>query len=221
MEHIYRVPSNDEPSTAQIDADLLRRGVRLNSILLGTIMGVGSGLALFFFTHLSLLVTGEDAGRYLNLLGVFFPGYSASPEGAWIGLLWGFVAGAVSGGFIHYLYARSLGAKLAATVVLGSSQEQPAELPVLRISGHGLGLALGSLAALQLFLSTLWLVLRGTADQSPNAALLANYLPGYSVSFVGGLIGAADMFVFTYVLSLVLAGIYNLVVSLEYRAGSR
>ena len=83
--------------------------------------------------------------------------------------------------------------------------------------GHGLGLALGSLMALQLFLTTNLLVIRGTADQSPHAALLINYFPGYDINFVGSLIGAVEIFAVTYILSFVLSQIYNGLVARRHR----
>ena len=61
-------------------------------------------------------------------------------------------------------------------------------------SGNALGIGLGALMALQLFVTTNWLVLRGTAPYSKNAALLSQYLPGYTVSFAGSLVGALELF---------------------------
>ena len=69
----------------------------------------------------------------------------------------------------------------------------------------------GRCLALHLILTTNWLVVRGTAAQSPNAALLGQYLPGYSVSFPGSPVGAAELFAVAFVLSHVLAVIYNAV----------
>ena len=65
--------------------------------------------------------------------------------------------------------------------------------------------------ALQLLLTTNWLVARGTASESTNAALLSQYLPGYTVSFPGSIVGAVELFAVAFVGSHVLAGIYNTV----------
>jgi len=203
--------------TDLIDQNLLRRGIRFNTIVLAITMGLFAGLGLFLLTHLSLLITGENAGRYMNLLGVFFPGYSATPGGAWFGLIWGFVVGAISGGFVYYTYARTIGARAANLIIRAQGSGRLVEQPVLRMSGHALGLALGCVMAIQLVGATAWLVIRGTADQSPHAALLVHYLPGYRVDLSGGLIGALDIFVFTYGLALLLAWIYNWIVSLRFR----
>lgn len=201
------------PSIDPEDADLLQRGIRLNTLMLAGVAGTATGLGLFLLTHLSLLVTGDKAGYFLNLLGVIFPGYSATPGGALLGLFWGFVFGAVSGGFVYYTYARTIGAGLASSFLTDPDNDLFNEPPVLRMSGHSLGLALGFLAALQLFLTTAWLILRGTAMQSPHAWLLQHYLPGYRVTWAGGLFGALSLFVVIYLFSRILAGVYNYVVS--------
>ena len=216
MEHFRRGSGpNSSSSTAESHMDLLQRGIRLNTLMLGVVMGLGAGIGLFLFTHLSILLTGESAGQYLNLLGIFFPGYTATVGGAWYGLLWGFVAGAVSGGFVYYVYARSIGPSVQSTIALAPASGQVAEPPVLKISGNALGLALGLLMALQLYLATAWLIVRGTAGESIHAALLVNYFPGYSVSYVGGLFGAAYIFVFTYIFAMILASIYNWIVAIR------
>lgn len=212
----YSPGSDGDPDAAAFER-LLKRTVRTNAVLLGLVMATGLGLALFVGTHISLAVTGERAGQYLNLLSVFLPGYSASPGGAWFGLLWGFVIGGVSGSYVYLVYARSLGLRLTEMMARDEMPEDLFEHAVLRISGHGLGLALGSLMALQLFLTTNWLVIRGTADESRHAVLLGNYFPGYSVSFIGSLIGAAEIFAVTYILSLVLSQIYNWIVARRHR----
>ncbi len=201
--------------TDLVDEELLRRGIRFNAIVLALVMGLFAGFGLFLLTHLSLLITGENAGRYLNLLGVFFPGYRATSTGAWFGLIWGFVVGAISGGFVYYAYANTIGTNLVHLV--NREPGQLIEQPVLRMSGHALGLSLGCLMAIQLAGATAWLVVRGTADQSPHAALLGHYLPGYQVSLAGGVIGALELFVFTYGLALLLAWIYNRLVSIRFR----
>lgn len=221
MNQMSKPPKHGEPWLSDEKAVLLRRGIRLNTILLSAVMGVGCGFAIFLFTHLSILLTGDRAGMYLNLLGVFFPGYSATPGGAWIGLVWGFVFGSISGGFIYYFYARAVGTQLSETISPDSIPDHLLEQPTLRIAGHEFGLTLGCLMALQLFLATMWLIVRGTAHKSVHAALLMHYFPGYSVSLEGGLLGAAYMLVVTYAFSRLLAGLYNFIVSKRSRKEAR
>lgn len=218
-------PNFPDLAETQSHERLLTSAIRLNTILLGIVMGTGLALTLYIGTHVSLAVTDDHPGRYLNLLGVFLPGYSVSPVGAWVGLGWGFVVGAFSGSFVYYAYARFVSTRDVGRTVAEMMHEQArvenvAQL-TLRLSGHALGFALGGLMAVQLFLTTNWLVIRGTADHSPHASLLKYYLPGYRVDFVGSLIGAVEIFAFTYVLSLVLSGVYNLIAAYRHGRASR
>lgn len=196
---------------ADRDAELVRRrALWLNTILLSVGFGLCCGTALLFVTFLSVGVTGEQAGLYLNLLGVFMPGYEASAAGAWIGFFWAFLYAAVSGGVLYQVYMRAAGAKAGWAQGHGSGI-----LVTARLSGWALGLALGSLIGAQLFLSSAWLIVRGTADESVHAALLANYLPGYSVTWVGAAIGAAWLFGYALALSMLFAHIYNAIAGLR------
>jgi hypothetical protein len=185
---------------------IAKRGLWFNTIVLSVGFGLCCGLALLFATFLSLAVTGEQAGMFfLDLLGVFMPGYTASIGGAWVGFFWAFVYAAISGGIVYQIYMR---AARGAPVIEGASA---GPRRVARLSGSALGLALGSIFALQLFLSTAWLIVRGTAEESQHAMLMANYLPGYSVTWGGAIIGAIWLFVYTLVLFMLFARIYNVV----------
>jgi hypothetical protein len=79
---------------------------------------------------------------------------------------------------------------------------------------------LGGIAALGLLITTNWLVVRGTAEESVHAALLAQYLPGYAVSAAGSILGAVDVFIITYVFCVLLAVIYNGVAAWRRKRGA-
>jgi hypothetical protein len=189
---------------------LLSRVIRFNLIAVAVSLGLMCGVLLWLATAILLWRGGFNVGMHLGLLAVFLPGYSVSWPGAWIGLLWGFAAGALSGLVLYGTYARRLNAGAAGQLVERPSDEglRP---PVMLLSGPALGVGLGALGALQLIGSTNWLVLRGTAANSTNAALLGQYLPGYTVSFTGSLIGAVQVFLLAVVASMVLAWIYNFI----------
>lgn len=200
----------------QIDEVLLHATVKWNTRLFAGICGLIGAFSLLCVTYVSLYRGLPSPGQYLNLLGVFLPGYSVSPGGAWIGFLWGGVIGAISGAVIYRIYARSIRQQVA-EYFAGTRSKRDLENAVLRLHGHSLGFALGSIAALGLLLTTNWLVVRGTADESIHAALLAQYLPGYAVSASGSILGAVDIFIVTYVSCVLLATIYNGVVALRER----
>lgn len=194
--------------TSSVDQKLISSVVRFNVMISAFGAGLGLGLVLFLATFISMAVSNHP-GRYLNLLGVFMPGYSATAVGAWFGLLWGIVYGSISGGMIAWLYGRTLGAKLPTMVVWDTAAVDRLRPPVLRVSNYALGLALGLVAGLQLLLATIWLVLRGTAHESVHAQLLSNYLPDYTVSLQGGLIGALELFLLVSVGSALATYIYD------------
>lgn len=76
-----------------------------------------------------------------------------------------------------------------------------------------LALALGSVLAVLLFLATTLLLLKGAApgiDIGPHLKLIGVYLPGYSVSWSGALIGAAYALGLGAVLGFVLGVLWNM-----------
>ena len=86
---------------------------------------------------------------------------------------------------------------------------------ILRFNGNILGLVFGTMGALVVFVATNWLVIRGGNPVGPHLSLLGQFFIGYSVTFVGSLIGAAYAFVFGYVAGLIVAYVYNGVVWLK------
>ena len=196
---------------------MLARVIRFNLIAVAASLGVVGGVLLWLATAVLLWRGGPNIGIHLALLGVFLPGYEVTWTGAWIGLFWGFVAGALSGLVVYGAYARRL-RNGASDLLIERPRSEGLRPPVMLLSGPALGLGLGCLAALQLIASTNWLVLRGSAANSKNAALLGQYLPGYSVSFVGSLIGALQVFMLAFVASVVVATIYNIIA--RRRAGT-
>jgi hypothetical protein len=208
-----------ENASIPIDEVLLHATVKWNTLLFAGMGGLMGALTLLCLTYLSLSRGLPDPGHYLNLLGVFLPGYRVSAEGAWVGFLWGGLLGAASGALIYRIYARSIRQQVA-DYFAGDKSAQALEFVVLKLYGHSLGLALGGIAALGLLITTNWLVVRGTADESIHARLLSHYLPGYSVSLSGSILGAAEIFVIAYVFCALLGVIYNRVVALRQKGAA-
>jgi len=206
---------NNEASTLQgdvikINQQLLHSVIKLNTLLMASVSGVIGGLTMFLVTYLSLFRGLPEPGHYLNLLGVFLPGYEVSLSGAWIGLFWGTLIGAFLGGMFYRVYAQSIELQVRRCIErnrVGGDLMQT----TLRMSGKHLGLALGGLVSVGLVITTSWLVIRGTANESANAMLLSNYLPGYTVSFLGSIVGGIQLFFITYIICLVFSWLYNTV----------
>lgn len=201
-----------------VNLKLLNAAIRFNSLMLGLTGGTLSAIVIYFATHMSIAKWGADSGNYLGLLAIFFPGYSVTSGGALIGAFWAFVYVGVISSLSYRLYGRVLGTRIADILLSTQPSDNPVLKPtILRLHGMSLGLAVGAMAGLGLFCSTAWLVLRGTAADSVHAALLANYIPGYTVSLFGGLLGGLELFVFVFVASLLLAAVYNKIVEVRHR----
>lgn len=201
-----------------VNLRLLNAAIRFNAMMLGLTGGTIAAVVVWFATHASIAKWGGESGNYLGLLAVFFPGYSVTPGGAWIGAFWAFLYAGLFSWLSYRLYGRVLGTRISEVLLSSTPTENPVLKPsIMRLHGTSLGLAIGAMAALGLFFSTAWLVIRGTADQSVHAALLANYIPGYTVSILGGLIGAVQLFVLVFLGCLLLAAVYNKIVELRHK----
>ena len=93
--------------------------------------------------------------------------------------------------------------------------EQLLERAVLRLNANILGLVLGILAGLGLFIATNFLILKGGDVVGPHLALLGAFFPFYSVTFFGSLVGFTYGFVCGYAAGFIIAAIYNLIVKLK------
>ncbi len=205
-------------SVSGVNLKLLNAAVRFNALMLGLTAGTLAALVVYFATHASMARWGSDSGNYLSLLAIFFPGYSVTSSGAWVGAFWAFVYAGTCSALSYRLYGKVLGTRISEVLLSTVPTENPVLKPsVLRLHGSSLGLAMGTIASVGLFSSTTWLVVRGTADESVHAVLFANYLPGYSVSVLGGLLGAVELFAMVFIGSLLLAAVYNKIVEIRYK----
>lgn len=80
---------------------------------------------------------------------------------------------------------------------------------VLWLDSGILGLAIGSLCGLAIFIATNWLVLRGGENVGSHLQLLSNYFIGYRVSFIGSFIGFAYGFAVGTLSGALVGWIYN------------
>jgi hypothetical protein len=80
---------------------------------------------------------------------------------------------------------------------------------LLRMNARAWGIGMGLLLGAVLFIATNILVIRGGPSMGQHLGLLAIYLPGYSVSFAGSLIGFVYAFVGGYGLGRLLGMVYN------------
>lgn len=88
-------------------------------------------------------------------------------------------------------------------------EERQIQNAVRRAHEQGLGIAVGLLFAVGLFLATMFLVVKGGLHPGLHLNLLHIYFPGYSVSFVGACIGFVYAFIGGYAVGRTVATIYN------------
>jgi hypothetical protein len=79
------------------EKELTRVFLRVDRVALGFATGVLGGVGLFVATLALVLMGGPVVGPTLGLLGQYFPGYSVTPLGSAVGLLYGFTSGFLSG----------------------------------------------------------------------------------------------------------------------------
>jgi hypothetical protein len=90
-----------------------------------------------------------------------------------------------------------------------NANEQDLTRTIRRLNARILGISMGLLFGVGLFLATNWLVIKGGENVGQHLSLLGNFFPGYRVSFLGSLIGFVYAFVVGYGLGVVIAAVYT------------
>jgi hypothetical protein len=88
-------------------------------------------------------------------------------------------------------------------------QPQAVRHAITSINARAWGISTGMLLGFGLFLATNLLVMRGGANVGQHLQLLSIYFPGYTVTFIGSLIGFVYAFVVGYGLGRVVGFVYN------------
>jgi hypothetical protein len=92
-----------DSKTTPADKIIIDAFAKLDRVALGLAVGSLCGLSVFAATIFLILKGGEVVGPNLALLGQFFLGYKVTVGGAFIGLVYGFVAGFTVGWLIALL----------------------------------------------------------------------------------------------------------------------
>jgi hypothetical protein len=88
-------------------------------------------------------------------------------------------------------------------------EEDELEQAVILLNAKLLGIVLGILFGSGLFLATNFLVLKGGQNVGVHLALLANFFPGYRVTFLGSIIGFCYAFITGVVVGVAVGAVYN------------
>jgi hypothetical protein len=89
-------------NSSTVQASLLRLNARAWGISTGLLLGGGLFLATIFL----VIRGGPMVGQHLSMLRVFFPGYSVTWLGAFVGFVYAFVIGYGLGRIIGSVYNR-------------------------------------------------------------------------------------------------------------------
>lgn len=79
---------------------------RLRASVMATTFGLAGGVGLFFATAWLVILGGDVVGPHLGLLDNYFPGYSVTWPGAFLGLIYGGAVGAAAGWILAFTYNR-------------------------------------------------------------------------------------------------------------------
>lgn len=92
---------------------------------------------------------------------------------------------------------------------LTTEEERQVRRAILRLNAQAWGMSFGTLLGLGLFIATSALVIKGGENVGQHLGLLSVYFPGYSVSWIGALVGFIYAFVVGYALGRIVGSVYN------------
>jgi hypothetical protein len=90
-----------------------------------------------------------------------------------------------------------------------STPERDVQRSVIALNARAWGIAFGLVLGGGLLLATLFLVVKSGPNPGQHLRLLSVFFPGYSVTFLGALVGFVYAFVLGYALGRVIGLVYN------------
>lgn len=200
---------------------LSRSLARLNAIWLGVTVGLVAAAAVWLATIVLVVQGGPDTGANLKLLVHYLPGYDVTIAGAFLGAAWSFLFAfllTAPAGWVYFL-----GVLRQVEIEGGDAVEADLGHRVTSIRVPEFAAAFGLLCGTALFLATLLLVLKHREGEplGPRLNLLQQYLPAYSVSFPGSIIGGLYFLLFGALTFGCVALIYNRLVASRPLPGGR
>jgi hypothetical protein len=92
---------------------------------------------------------------------------------------------------------------------LTTDEQRTLRRAVARLRAGIMAVTFGMAGGVGLFVATIWLVLRGGDRVGPHLGLLANYLPGYSVTWGGAVLGLFEGGLVGALVGATVAWLYN------------
>lgn len=90
---------------------------------------------------------------------------------------------------------------------------------IARLRALVMAVSFGATGGVSLFVATVWLLVRGGPNVGQHLGLLGYYLPGYSVSWPGAVIGLAYGTLLGAVIGAAIALVYNTIASARNGGG--
>jgi hypothetical protein len=84
--------------------EVSRAVARIHTGVLVLVCAIMAGMGLFTITAWLVIKGGHRVGPHLALLSQFFPGYSVTWAGSFVGLLYGMIVGGIGGWLIGAVY---------------------------------------------------------------------------------------------------------------------
>ena len=89
------------------EEELIRRAVaRLRAGIMAIVFGMVCGTGLWLATAWLLIRGGANVGQHLGLLRNYFPGYSVTWPGSFVGFFYAALIGAAAGWSLGWIYNR-------------------------------------------------------------------------------------------------------------------
>jgi len=87
--------------------DLLQASIaRLRASVMAVVFGLAGGTGLFVATLWLVIRGGPTVGPHLGLLGQYFPGYTVTATGCFVGFFYGALVGGATGWSVARVYNR-------------------------------------------------------------------------------------------------------------------
>ena len=94
------------PTEEREELALSRAVARLRAGVMAAVFGMTAGTGLWLATAWLVIRGGKNVGRHLSLLRFYFPGYSVTWGGAFVGFVYGALVGAAAGFLLAWIYNR-------------------------------------------------------------------------------------------------------------------
>jgi hypothetical protein len=90
-----------------------------------------------------------------------------------------------------------------------ASTSSTVQASLMRLNARAWGISTGLLLGGGLFLATVFLVIRGGPTVGQHLSMLRVFFPGYSVTWIGAMVGFVYAFVIGYGLGRIIGSVYN------------